>query len=40
MPAAKLVPDAELKVYPGARHGLMTTNRDQFNGDVLAFIDS
>src|SRR5207245_1305749 len=33
MLAAKLVPDAELKVYPGAPHGLMTTHRDQFNAD-------
>ena len=40
MLAAKLVPEAELKVYPGAPHGLMTTHRDQFNGDLLAFIDS
>src|SRR5205823_2421819 len=38
--AAKLVADAELKVYPGAPHGLMTTHKDRFNGDLLAFIDS
>jgi non-heme chloroperoxidase len=40
MLARKLVADAELKVYPGAPHGLMTTHRDRFNGDLLAFIDS
>ena len=38
--AAKLIPDAELKVYPGVPHGLMTTHGDRFNGDLLAFIDS
>ena len=39
MLAVKLVPDAELKVYPGAPHGLMTTHKDRFNGDLLAFIN-
>jgi len=38
--AAKLVADAELRVYPGAPHGLMTTHKDRFNGDLLAFIES
>jgi non-heme chloroperoxidase len=37
--AAKLVADAELKVYTGAPHGLMTTHGDQFNRDLLAFIN-
>jgi non-heme chloroperoxidase len=36
--AAKLVPRATLKVYPGASHGLMFTHRDQLNADLLAFI--
>jgi non-heme chloroperoxidase len=36
--SAKLVPDAELKVYPGAPHGLMVTHRDQFHADLLEFI--
>jgi non-heme chloroperoxidase len=36
--SSKLVPDAELKVYPGAPHGLMVTNRDQFHADLLEFI--
>jgi non-heme chloroperoxidase len=35
---AKLVKDAELKVYKGAPHGLTTTHKDQFNADLLAFL--
>jgi non-heme chloroperoxidase len=34
-----LVPDAELKVYPGAPHGISTTHKDQFNADLLAFLE-
>jgi non-heme chloroperoxidase len=36
--SSKLVPDAELKVYAGAPHGLMTTHRDKFHADLLEFI--
>jgi non-heme chloroperoxidase len=36
--SAKIVKDAELKVYKGAPHGLMVTNKDQFNADLLAFL--
>jgi non-heme chloroperoxidase len=36
--AAKLVPGATLKVYPGANHGLCATHKDQVNEDLLAFI--
>ncbi|HEX8450365.1 MAG TPA: alpha/beta hydrolase [Allosphingosinicella sp.] len=36
----KLVPGSTLKVYPGAPHGLMVTHRDQFNADLLAFLNS
>ncbi|MDR3512789.1 MAG: alpha/beta hydrolase [Caulobacteraceae bacterium] len=36
--SAKLVPNAELKVYPGAPHGMCTTLKDQVNADLLAFI--
>ncbi len=36
--SAKIVPNAELKLYAGAPHGLTLTHRDQFNDDVLAFI--
>jgi len=33
----KMVKDATLKVYPGAPHGLTTTNQAQFNADLLEF---
>ena len=36
--SAKLVKDATLKVYPGFPHGMPTTNADQINTDLLAFI--
>ena len=36
--SAKIVPRVTLKVYPGAPHGLMVTNRERFNADLLAFI--
>jgi non-heme chloroperoxidase len=36
--AAKIVRGSELKVYPGAPHGLTATHRDQFNADLLAFV--
>jgi non-heme chloroperoxidase len=35
---AKLVPNAKLKVYKGAPHGLCTTMKDQVNEDLLTFI--
>jgi non-heme chloroperoxidase len=38
--SAKLIRNATLKVYPGAPHGLATTHKDQFNADLLAFIES
>jgi non-heme chloroperoxidase len=36
--SAKIVKGAQLKVYPGAPHGLAETLADTFNADVLAFI--
>ncbi len=36
--SAKLVKGAQLKVYPGAPHGLCTTHKEQINADLLAFI--
>jgi non-heme chloroperoxidase len=36
--AVKLVPKAQLKVYPSAPHGLPTTHKDQINEDLLAFF--
>ena len=35
--SVKLVPNATLKVYPGAPHGMCTTLKDQVNADLLAF---
>ena len=32
------VKNAELKVYPGAPHGLFATHTEQFNADLLAFV--
>ena len=40
MLSSKLIPGAQLKVYPGAPHGLATTLQDQFNTDLLAFLKS
>jgi non-heme chloroperoxidase len=36
--SSKLVPNAELKIYAGADHGLSQTHQDRFNADLLAFI--
>ena len=36
----KIVKNAELKVYPGAAHGLTSTLKNQFNADLLAFLKS
>jgi len=38
--SSKLVPGSTLKIYPGAPHGLATTHQDEFNADLLAFIQS
>ena len=38
--SAKLVPNATLKVYPGAPHALPDTHKDQVNADLLAFLQS
>jgi len=35
--SAKLVKQAQLKVYPGAPHGMPSTLKDQINQDLLAF---
>ncbi len=36
--SVNIVDDAELKVYPGAPHGLFQTHKEQFNGDLLTFV--
>ncbi len=38
--AVKLVKNAVLKEYPGGSHGICTTQKDQVNTDLLAFIQS
>ncbi len=38
MISAKLVKGANLKVYPGAPHGLCSTHKNQVNEDLLAFL--
>jgi len=35
---AKIVKNAELKVYKGAPHGMCTTHKDQVNADLLEFF--
>jgi len=37
---AKLVKKAKLLVYPGAPHGLCSTEKDRVNADLLAFLKS
>lgn len=36
--SAKLVPNAALKVYAGAPHGLTDTHKEQLNAELLAFL--
>jgi non-heme chloroperoxidase len=38
--STKLVPNATLKVYPGAPHGMAQTLAESINGDILAFIQA
>jgi non-heme chloroperoxidase len=36
--SSKLVKGSTLKVYPGFPHGMCTTQKDEINGDLLAFF--
>jgi non-heme chloroperoxidase len=36
--AVKIVKNGQLKIYPGAPHGMATTHKDQVNADLLNFI--
>lgn len=36
--SAKLIKNAQLKIYKGAPHGLCSTRKDDVNADLLAFI--
>ena len=38
--SSKLVPNATLKIYPGAPHGLTGAHEQEFNKDLLAFVTS
>lgn len=38
--AAEMLPDAQLKVYPGGSHGICTTEKDKINQDLLVFLQS
>jgi len=38
--AIKLLRNGTLKIYPGFPHGMLTTNADVINQDILAFIRS
>jgi len=38
--SAKIIPNATLKVYKGAPHGMCTTHKHEVNEDLLAFIQS
>ena len=38
--SVKIIPNAELKIYEGAPHGLTVTHRDRFNADLLEFINA
>ncbi|NSX03368.1 alpha/beta fold hydrolase [Cupriavidus gilardii] len=38
--SAKIVPNATLKVYPGASHGMCVINADEVNADLLAFLNA
>lgn len=37
---AKLIKNSKLKIYQGYPHGMLTTNADVINPDILAFIKS
>jgi len=37
--SVQMIKGAELKVYPGAPHGLCSTLKDQVNADLLAFLE-
>lgn len=36
--AAKILPNATLKTYPGFSHGMLTVNANVLNADLLAFV--
>ena len=38
--SAALIDGAQLKVYPGAPHGIADTHEEQFGGDLLEFLNA
>jgi non-heme chloroperoxidase len=38
--AAKVIPDSQLIVYPGAAHGLFYTEKARLNADLIEFLNS
>jgi len=38
MLSSKLVTGGQLKIYKGGPHGMCTTQKDEVNADLLAFI--
>jgi non-heme chloroperoxidase len=36
--SSRIVEGAELKIYPGAPHGICSTHKDQVNADLLEFL--
>jgi non-heme chloroperoxidase len=38
--SVEIIRNATLKVYPGASHGMCTTEADKVNADLLAFLQS
>jgi non-heme chloroperoxidase len=38
--SSKLIPNATLKVYPGAAHAMISTLKDQINEEILAFVEA
>lgn len=38
MQSSKLIRNSQLKIYPGAPHGMCSTLKDQVNSDLLKFI--
>ncbi|HKQ47991.1 MAG TPA: alpha/beta hydrolase [Phycisphaerae bacterium] len=38
--SAKLIKNAQLKVYPGGSHGICSTDKDRVNADLLDFLEA
>jgi non-heme chloroperoxidase len=38
MMSSKIVKGAQLKIYKGGAHGMCTTQKDEINVDLLAFL--